>query len=71
MAYSLSAADYDQDGDLDLHASCYTQRSNANRHSFVARPVPYHDAGNGGRNELLRNEGGLRFRNVTRMAGLD
>lgn len=71
VAYSLSAADYDQDGDLDLHASCYTQRSNANRHSFVARPVPYHDAENGGRNELFRNEGGLRFRNVTRMAGLD
>lgn len=68
--YSLSAADYDQDGDLDLFACCYVQRGGTGRHSFVARPVPYHDATNGGRNELLRNEGGLRFRNVTKSAGL-
>ncbi len=70
VPYSLAAADYDQDGDLDLFASCYVQRSGATRHSFVARPLPYHDATNGGRNELLRNEGGLRFRNVTKATGL-
>tara|TARA_B100001093_G_scaffold154469_2_gene147145 strand:+ start:4463 stop:6214 length:1752 start_codon:yes stop_codon:yes gene_type:complete len=70
VPYSLAAADYDEDGDLDLFASCYVQRAGANRHSFVARPLPYHDATNGGRNELLRNEGSLRFRNVTKEVGL-
>ena len=70
VPYSLAAADYDEDGDLDLFASCYVQRAGANRHSFVARPMPYHDATNGGRNELLRNEGSLRFRTVTKEAGL-
>ena len=70
VPYSLSAADYDEDGDLDLFASCYVQRAGVNRHSFVARPLPYHDALNGGRNELLRNEGQLRFRSATRAAGM-
>lgn len=70
VPYSLSAADFDEDGDLDLYAACYTRRYTGTRHSFVARPIPYHDATNGGRNELLRNEGSFRFRIATKAIGL-
>ncbi|HUF63132.1 MAG TPA: VCBS repeat-containing protein [Verrucomicrobiales bacterium] len=70
IPYSLAAADYDRDGNLDLFASCYNRRG-LDRNRSLARPVPYHDANNGGRNVLLRNEGGFVFRHVTRETGLD
>ncbi len=71
VPYTLAVADYDEDGLLDLFACCYVVRTGATRHAVLARPVPYHDAENGGRNELLRNEGGMRFRNVTKAAGIE
>ena len=71
IPYSLSAVDDDQDGDLDLFACCYNRREGAGNHIVFARPVPYHDANNGGRNVMLRNEGSWRFRHVTRKIGLD
>jgi hypothetical protein len=72
VPYSLSAADYDLDGDLDIFAACYSARTLAGvQRELFERPVPYHDAGNGGRNVLLRNDGGWRWRHATRAAGLD
>lgn len=69
--YTLAAADYDQDGRLDLYAACYDRRGHVDRNLSLARPVPYHDANNGGRNVLLRNEGNFTFRHVTKQVGLD
>ncbi|MCH8046849.1 MAG: VCBS repeat-containing protein [Planctomycetes bacterium] len=71
IPYSLAAADYDGDGDLDLFVCCYNRRSGVNQHLVFARPVPYHDANNGGRNVLLRNDGSWRMTHVTGRVGLD
>ena len=65
---SLAAADYDLDGDLDFFVCCYSRRSSS---QLLGRPLPYHDANNGGRNVLFRNESNWNFRNVTREVGLD
>ncbi len=70
IPYSLAAADYNRDGNLDIFAACYNRRG-LDRNRSLARPVPYHDANNGGRNVLLRNEGGFAFRHVTRETGLN
>ena len=43
--YSLAAADYDGDADLDLYVCGFNGKE---------LPVPYHDANNGGPNALLR-----------------
>ncbi len=65
---SLSAADHDGDGDLDLYVCAYRR---AYDERGVASPVPYHDANNGGRNVLLRNDGDFRFADATLETGLD
>jgi len=73
IPYSIAAADYDRDGDLDFFVCCYNRRrhTRTNTHLVFARPVPYHDANNGGRNVLFRNDGSWRFRHVTKAVGLD
>ena len=65
---SMAAADFDEDGDLDVFACCYSNRIST---EIMGRPVPYHDANNGGRNILFRNDQDWRFLDVTQAVGLD
>ncbi|MGI9427992.1 MAG: FG-GAP repeat domain-containing protein, partial [Bythopirellula sp.] len=63
--FTLSAADYDQDGDVDIYACGLVDLGER------PAPIPYHDANNGGSNALLANEGSWQFRDVTNEVGLD
>ena len=69
-AYSLAAADYDQDGDLDVYACFYHGLGEVETNRLPA-PIPLHDARTGGRNHLFRNEGNWRFYDATGEVGLD
>lgn len=70
--FSLSAADVDSDGDLDIHACVYGADDNVAERGFAASsPLPFNDATNGGRNLLLRNLGHFRFSDATAEVGLD
>lgn len=64
---SVSAADFDQDGKLDLYAGAYRATNPQGKYSF-------HDARNGGRNALFRNEievdGEWNFTDVSAQVGL-
>jgi hypothetical protein len=63
--YSLSAADADGDGDLDVYACRY-----ATDGILTGAPTPYHDANNGNPNAYFRNDGN-RFTIATAEVGLD
>jgi hypothetical protein len=65
-ATTLTSADFDNDGDLDLYVCGYSAPTGGE-----SAPVPYHDANNGHRNRLLRNEGEWTFKDVTAEVGLD
>ncbi len=65
-AHSLSAADYDEDGDLDVYVCCYSDLDRKD-----SAPAPYHDANNGRPNVLLRNDGPAGFTDATAETGLN
>ena len=70
QATSIVAADYDVDGDLDIYACVYHDSLRSGMREF-GNPMPYHDANNGGRNIMLRNDGDWTFTDVTAEVGLD
>ncbi|MGC6425566.1 MAG: FG-GAP repeat domain-containing protein [Akkermansiaceae bacterium] len=69
--HSLSAADYDLDGDLDLYFAGRNPASEKGVGGVLGQPTPYHDANNGGPGILLRNEGQFQFTDVTQTSGID
>ena len=70
VALSMAAADYDEDGRLDLYICGHTPAGEEQAESLLGFPVPIHDANNGAANALLRNDGDWAFSNVTEVVGL-
>ncbi|MCA9149313.1 MAG: VCBS repeat-containing protein [Planctomycetales bacterium] len=71
QTFSMSAADFDLDGDLDIYTCGYNPLDDRVRTGAMGEPVPYHDAQNGGGNLLIRNEGNWSFSDATAAVGLD
>jgi Tfp pilus assembly protein PilF/peroxiredoxin len=67
---SIAAADYDNDGFLDVYLCSYSYFIGASEDK-AGTPTPYHDARNGPPNVLFRNDGHGRFVDVTAETGLD
>ena len=65
---SICAADYDNDGNLDIYLCGYSPSYDR---KLLRAPLPYHDANNGGRNTLLHNQGDFVFVDATQESGLD
>jgi len=77
---SLSAADYDLDGKLDIYVCCYAPNKSSDTAAIqtigaTARRFVYHDDNNGSENFLLKNETDsaktISFRNVTNETGIN
>lgn len=71
QTFSIAAADYDTDGDLDIFACGYNPSGDRIRTGALGEPMPYHDAQNGGRNIFLVNQGNWEFVEQTSEVGLD
>lgn len=71
QSFSLSAADYDLDGDVDVYVCGYNPPASNVRRGVMGEPMPYHDANNGGQNMLLRNDGNWLFTDATVEVGLN
>ena len=67
---SITMADYDRDGFLDLYVCVYSYFFGAGGEK-AGTPAPYYDARNGPPGVLFRNDGHGRFIDVTRESGLD
>ena len=72
---SLSAVDYDSDGDLDLFVCGYhvNQKFGGSQAGLIPTEqgnFVYHDANTGGKNSLLRNEGQWSFSDVSEEVGI-
>jgi len=67
---SMSMADYDRDGFLDLYLCVYSFYYGAGEDK-AGTPMPYHDAQNGPPAVLFRNDGHGHFVEATHEAGLD
>ncbi len=71
QTFSITAADYDEDGDLDIFACGYNPSGDRIRTGALGEPMPYHDAQNGGRNIFLENQGDWAFVEKTSEVGFD
>ncbi|MEZ6120734.1 MAG: hypothetical protein R3C28_29735 [Pirellulaceae bacterium] len=71
MLRSMAAADYDNDGDVDICACGYFPRESIGDGVGLGRPIPYHDANNGVPNFLLQNNGSGSLQDVTKAVGLN
>jgi len=67
---SITMADYDRDGFVDLYVCVYSYFFGAGEDK-AGTPAPYYDARNGPPGVLFRNDGHGRFVDATQDAGLD
>ncbi len=67
---SITMADYDRDGFLDLYLCVYSYFFGAGEDK-AGTPAPYYDARNGPPGVLFRNDGHGRFIDATQESGLD